>query len=109
MASNYVQIGDTLTIPSPADVLSGGVVIAGAIVGIAQNDALTGALVDVAVSDVWELPKLGADAFALGDPVYWDDTANLATVTTTGNTKLGVAVAAASAGAATVKVRLSGF
>lgn len=106
MASNYVQVGDTLTIPAPADVLSGGVVIAGGIVGIAQNDALTGALVDVAVSDVWELPKVGADAFALGDAVYWDDTANLATATTTGNTKLGVAVAAAGAGVATVKVRL---
>lgn len=109
MASNYVQTGDTLTIPAPADVLSGGVVIAGAIVGIAQNDALTGALVDVAVSDVWELPKVGADAFTLGAAVYWDDTANLATVTTTGNTKLGVAVAAAGAGVAAVKVRLSGF
>lgn len=109
MASNYVQTGDTLTIPAPADVLSGGVVIAGGIVGIAQNDALTGALVDVAVSDVWELAKVGADAFALGDAVYWDDTANLATVTTTGNTKLGIAVAAAGAGVATVKVRLGGF
>lgn len=109
MASNYVQVGDTLTIAAPADVLSGGVVIAGAIVGIAQNDALTGATVDVAVSDVWELPKVGADAFALGDPVYWDDTADLATVTTTSNTRIGVAVAAAGAGTATVKVRLSGF
>lgn len=109
MASNYVQTGDTLTIPAPADVLSGGVVIAGAIVGIAQNDALTGALVDVAVSDVWELAKVGADAFTLGAAVYWDDTAELATVTDTGNTKVGVAVAAAGAGTAAVKVRLSGF
>ena len=31
MATNYVQPGDTLTIPAPADVLSGGVVIAGSI------------------------------------------------------------------------------
>ncbi len=107
MASNYVQVGDTLTIPAPADVLSGDVVIAGGIVGIAQNDALTGALVDVATTDVWELAKVGADAFALGDPVYWDDTANLATVTTAGNTLIGVAIAAAGAGAATVKVRLN--
>lgn len=107
MASNYVQVGDTLSIPAPADVLSGGVVIAGGIVGIAQNDALTGALVDVATTDVWELAKVGADAFALGDPVYWDDTANLATVTTTGNTLIGVAIAAAGAGVATVKVRLN--
>jgi predicted RecA/RadA family phage recombinase len=107
MASNYVQIGDTLTIPAPADVLSGGVVIAGGIVGIAQNDALTGALVDVATTDVWELPKVGADAFTLGAAVYWDDAANLCTVTATANTLLGVAIAAAGAGIATVKVRLN--
>lgn len=109
MASNYVQVGDTLTIPAPADVLSGGVVIAGAIVGIAQGNALSGALVDVAVTDVWEVPKVGANAFTLGASVYWDATAKLATTTASGNTRIGVAVAAAGAGVAAVKVRLSGF
>lgn len=107
MASNYVQTGDTLTIPAPADVLSGGVVIAGGIKGIAQNDALTGALVDVATTDVWELAKVGADVIALGAAVYWDDAADLATVTSAGNTLLGVAIAAAGAGVAAVKVRLN--
>lgn len=106
MASNYVQPGDTLTIPAPADVVSGGVVIAGEIIGIAQGDALTGAPVDVALSDVWELAKVGANNFTLGASVYWDDTANLATTTASGNTKIGVAVATGGASTATVKVRL---
>lgn len=107
MARNYVQPGDVLTIPAPAAVLSGGVVIAGDIKGIAQGDAAAGAPVDVATRGVWELPKVAANTFALGGKVYWDGTAGLATSTASGNTLLGAAVEAAPADTATVKVRLA--
>lgn len=106
---NYVQRGDTLTIPSPAVVLSGGVVIAGEIKGIAAGHAASGEPVDVQTSGVFELPKVAANAFALGAVVHWDGTAGLATSTASGNTRLGVAVEAAAASTATVRVRLSGF
>ncbi|AXQ95684.1 DUF2190 family protein [Cereibacter azotoformans] len=106
---NFVQPGDTLTIPAPASVLSGQPVIAGEIVGIASGDAASGAAVDVATSGVFELPKVAADAVTLGAPIYWDAEAELATTTETDNIKLGVAVAAAAASTATVRVRLSGF
>lgn len=106
---NYIQKGETLTIPAPVAVLSGEPVIAGAIVGIASGDALSGAAVDVATSGVFELPKVAANTFTLGAPVYWDADDKLATSTATDNTKLGVAVAAAAASTATVQVRLSGF
>ncbi|MFE3838754.1 DUF2190 family protein [Pseudogemmobacter sonorensis] len=120
---NYIQKGDTLTIPAPAAVESGFPVIAGAIVGIASGDAASGAPVDVATVGVFELPKVAANTFAVGAAVYWDDEAELATSTATDNTKLsvavaaaatdntklGVAVAAAAASTATVAVRLSGF
>lgn len=110
MAKNFIQSGDTLTVPAPAAVASGGVVIAGAIIGIAQGDADSGAPVDVACGGVWQLPKVAADAMAgVGVVVYWNSTSKLATVTASGNTKLGVAVEAAAAGTGTVKVRLSGF
>lgn len=109
MAKNHIQTGDTLTIPAPAAVASGGMVIAGAIIGIAQGDAASGATVDVATSGVWELPKVGADIATLGVAIYWNSTSKLATVTASGNTKIGVAVEAAGAGTATIKVRLSGF
>lgn len=109
MATNYIQPGDILTIPAPAAVLSGGVVIAGDIKGIAQGDAITGAPVDVATRGVWELPKVAANSFALGAKVYWSGTDALATTTASGNTLLGVAVQAATAETATVVVRLSGF
>lgn len=109
MAKNYVQPGETITIPAPAAVTSGGVVIAGSIVGIAQGDAASGAKVDVTCGGVWELPKVAADAVTLGAPIYWAAATKLATITASGNTKLGVAVESAPASTGTVKVRLSGF
>lgn len=109
MATNFVQPGRTLTIPAPVTVASGGVVIAGAIVGIAQGDAVAAAPVDVTTEGVWELPKTAANAFAVGGAVYWNATTSLATSTASGNTKLGVATEAAPADTATVRVRLSGF
>lgn len=109
MAKNFIQVGDTLTIPAPAAVASGGVVAAGSIIGVAQGDAALGSSVDVATSGVWSLPKVAADAVTLGAVVYWNATSKLATITASGNTKLGVAVEAAAASTGTVKVRLSGF
>ncbi|MCC6517924.1 MAG: DUF2190 family protein [Tabrizicola sp.] len=106
---NFVQPGETLTIPAPAAVVSGGVVIAGKIVGVAAGAADSGKPVDVVTEGVFDLPKVGANAFTLGADVYWDATDKLATTTSSGNTRLGVAVAAAGSGAATVRVRLTGF
>lgn len=109
MARNYIQPGDTITIPAPAAVAGGFPVVAGDIVGIAQGDAAISAPVDVKCSGVWELPKVAANNFALGAAVYWDAGDELATTTATDNTKLGVAVEAAPGDAASVRVRLSGF
>lgn len=109
MGYNYVQPGGSLTIPAPADLASGDVVITGAIIGIAAGAATTGESVDVVTMGVFELSKVAANNFALGAAVYWDSTAGLATTTASGNTKVGVAVAAAAASTGTVKARLSGF
>ena len=97
------------TIPAPAAVASGEPVIAGDIIGIAAGAAASCAPVDVNTSGVWELSKVGAEAFALGGKVYWNGTTKLATSTSSGATLIGVAVAAAAASTATVRVRLSGF
>lgn len=109
MAKNWIQPGDTITIPAPAAVASGEPVIAGDIIGIAAGAAASGQPVDVNTSGVWDLSKVSANAFALGAKVYWDATAKLATSTASGNTLIGVAVAAAGASTAAVRVRLSGF
>lgn len=108
MAKNFIQPGDTVTIPAPAAVTSGGVVIAGNIAGIAQGDAASGEPVDVKTSGVWQLPKVAADNVTLGAPIHWASGTGLATITASGNRKIGVAVEAAAASTGTVKVRLSG-
>lgn len=107
MAKNFIQPGNTLTIPAPADVQSGGVVLAGSIAGIAQNDAAAGEPCDVSVSGVWELPKVAADAVTVGAPIFWAGA--LATIDDDegDNPRLGTAVEAAAASTATVKVRLA--
>lgn len=106
---NYIQPGDTLTIPAAEAVLSGGVVIAGEIIGIAAGSGSAGDLIDVATVGVFDVPKVAADAIALGDAVFFDLETELATSTAGDNPKLGVATEAAPADSATVRFRLSGF
>lgn len=106
MARNFIQPGRNLTIPAPATVLSGGVVIAGDIRGVALTDAVAGTPVDVCVVGCWELPKVAANAFTLGAKVYWNATDGLSTTTASGNTLLGYAIEAAPGDSAAVKVRL---
>jgi predicted RecA/RadA family phage recombinase len=111
MASNYIQPGDNLTIPAPANCNSGDIVVAGEIIGIAAGNATAGQPVDVQTGRVWTLPKVGIVSFALGGPVYYDSAAKLATSDDDegANPKIGVAVAVATDAASSVKVRLSSF
>ncbi|NOX39619.1 MAG: DUF2190 family protein [Alphaproteobacteria bacterium] len=109
MATNFIQPGDTLTIPAAAVTLSGEPVVIGAITGVALGDAGIGTMLDVATEGVFELNKVAANTFAVGAACYWDATAGLITSTTTGNTKFGYAIEAVIAGTATVKVRLIAF
>lgn len=106
---NFIQRGETLSIPAPADVLAGAVVISGSIVGVSAGNAATGETVDVATSGVFQLPKVSALAISVGDIVYYDDGTELVNKTSSGNTKVGVAVTAAPNPSASVNVRLSGF
>lgn len=104
---NHVQPGNTLTLPAPADVLSGAGVVVGNIFGVANGDALSGEPVDLDVVGVFNLPKVSALAIAIGDKVYWDNTNKLVNKTSSGNTAIGVATSAAANPSATVDVRLS--
>jgi predicted RecA/RadA family phage recombinase len=110
MSTNFVQPGRTITIPSPADALAGEVVVAGSLIGVAANTAASGATLDLELEGVWALPKVAADAVALGAPVYYDAATKLVTLDDDdgANVQVGVAVAAAAASTGSVKVRLLG-
>ena len=104
---NYIQKGDNITVDSPADVLSGAGVIIGNLFGVANGDAQTGKPVVLSTVGVFDLPKTTANDIAVGAALYWNDTAKEVTTTATGNSKIGVAIAAKS-GAGTIATRLNG-
>ena len=111
MARNYVQPGDTLTLPAPkVNMVPGEVYAVGALVGVViginPENREAGEMIDVGTVGVYELPKVSADAFAVGDVAFLSAT-GLATKAT-GTARLGVVVEAAAAGAATVKVKING-
>lgn len=105
---NYIQTGDSLTLPAPYDVDSGDGALVGSIFGVAAGDASTGEDVDLVTRGVFELPKTSALAISVGDKLYWDNTAKLVNKTATDNTLIGVAVSAAVNPSGTVNVRLNG-
>ena len=103
---NYVQPGNNLTVPSPAIVASGDVVVIGGLVGIAAGDAATGADLDLVTEGVFTLPKVSALAIAIGDLIYFDSSTDLVNKTSSGNTYIGKAVTAAANPSASVNVKL---
>jgi predicted RecA/RadA family phage recombinase len=104
---NLIQKGHTLSLTAPAAVVSGQGILVGSIFGVCTHDAASGDKMDVAVEGVFELPK-AAGALTEGVKMYWDNTAKNITTTSTSNTLIGAAVAAAASGDATGFVRLNG-
>ncbi|MFO0992565.1 MAG: DUF2190 family protein [Hyphomicrobiales bacterium] len=107
---NYVQPGNTITLTAPYDVASGDGLLVSSIFGVASGGALNGAAVEAALVGVFDLTKVGSQAWSVGDTIYWDNTAKNCTKTASGNTKIGVAVAAVdnAAGSTIGSVRLNG-
>lgn len=104
---NQIQKGANLTLPAPANVVSGELVVIGAIFGVAAGNALSGEPVDLVTGEVFELPKVSALAIAIGDKVYFDSATKLVNKTSAGNTYVGVATSAAANPSGTVNVRLN--
>ena len=96
---NYVQPGNTITLTAPYDVASGDGLLVGAIFGVATGAAVSGDPIEAALVGVFDLTKVGSQAWAVGDKIYWDNTAKQATKTATSNTLIGVATEAVGNGA----------
>jgi predicted RecA/RadA family phage recombinase len=107
---NYVQPGNTLTLTAPYAVTSGDGLLVGSIFGVAAGDAASGATVEAALTGVFDLTKIGSQAWTVGAKVYWDDTNKRCTTVATDNTLIGVAVEAVAGGAGDTigRVRLNG-
>lgn len=89
--------------PSGADIALGQVKLVGDIPMIAHrpiSDGVQGAL--AAGGGIYEV--LGDAAIAVGKKVYWNDSANKVTETSSGNKAIGYTVTACSADAATCQI-----
>jgi predicted RecA/RadA family phage recombinase len=106
----YVQPGNTITLTAPHAVAAGDGLLVGSIFGLASGTAALGAAIEAALIGVYELKKLGSQAWAVGDRIYWDNTARQTTKVTTSNTAVGVATEVVAGGVGDVvgRVRLNG-
>ena len=108
---NYIQDGDTITVAAPAAVVSGDFVQVGRVRGIAVTSAASGALVELKTTGVFNIPKLGSEAFAsVGLPVYCVLSGNgvktVTTASTTANVLVGINLATSGAVTGSLRVKL---
>ena len=77
--------------------------------GVATNDAALAADVALDLTGVFELTKIGSQAWTVGALVYWDDANRRCTTVATLNLLVGVAAAAVAGGAGNItgRVRLN--
>lgn len=107
---NYVQPGNTVTLPAPYAVASGDGMLVGALFGVATYDAPGGDPTETLIVGVVDLVKAGNEAWSVGDKVYWDNVARTATKVATENTLIGAALSPVGAGPNDTigRVRLNG-
>ncbi len=106
---SFVHRGHTLPLVAPYAVASGAPFKVGALVAVAVTAAAaSGAAVEGMTEGVFQLPKVSAQAWAVGDKIYWDDTAKLMTTTAADNTLVGAATVAATNPSTTGTVYLDG-
>lgn len=103
-----VQKGEVLSFTAPYAVASGAPFKVGAFVAVAQNTTASGAAVEGQMEGVYNLPKTSAQAWSIGDKIYWDDTNKVMTTTATSNTLVGAATAAAANPSSVGQVYLDG-
>ena len=104
----YVDSGKTVTLTAPAAVNSGKGILIGSLVGVAQNEAGNGGDLVIVTEGIFDLVKVGSQAWTVGAKVYWDASNKRCTTVATDNTLIGVATEAVGSGATltTGRVRL---
>lgn len=104
--ATFIQGGNVIDYTAAANIAYGAVIPLTTCVGVALEDIANGATGSVTITGVFETAAVNTAAFAVGDKLYWDDTANTLTKTDTGNTPAGVCVAAKAAAGTTARVKI---
>lgn len=106
--NNFLQSGKTLTLLAPYALLSGAGFLVGSIFAVANRAAAEGDPVEGSREGVFSLPKTSAQAWAIGDKIYWDDTNKRCDSDGTVGMLIGVATAIAANPTAVGDVLLNG-
>ena len=109
MAIGHVATGNVMpyTNGTGVDIDSGDVVAFAAMIGVALGDIPNGSTGELAVAEVWILPKNEALAITQGDQLYWDEGDGNINKTSAGNIPCGIAYTHELAATPTVQVRLN--
>lgn len=107
MATNFVQEGTVLDLAAPYDRTAGQGALIGSVFGVALNTVVSAATGQFQVEGVFDLTKTSAQAWVLGDRIYWDDTNKRCDNDPTKGPLIGVAVAVAANPSSTGRVRLN--
>ena len=103
---NFIQQGLVIDIVLAANIASGAGLLTGQLFGVAVEAGVTGDTIGVQTEGVFDLTYGVAATAAVGDLIYWDDTAKTVTKTASTNKKIGICVKAAASAAATMRVKL---
>lgn len=107
---NFVQPGDYVELTAPVGgVVTGVPKTIGALVVVPCVTAAAGEKFNAAITGVFDVTKIGSQAWAEGALVYWDEANDRATTSSVGNTLMGHAVKTVGSGAGetTGRVRLN--
>jgi predicted RecA/RadA family phage recombinase len=105
--ATFVQDGVAIDHTAGADIAVGEVVVMGALVGVAERAIANGAVGAVSIEGVYEVAKEAPLAITKGDVLYFVAANNNVNKTSSGNTKMGYAIADAASADPVVKVLLS--
>ncbi|WP_448682590.1 DUF2190 family protein [Pseudomonas nicosulfuronedens] len=107
---SFIQHGDCITVPAPAGgTISGQLYKVGAFVGVAATTEAAGDLVVLKLNGVFELTKISAQAWAVGDLVYMNTgSRSLTNASASGLVLVGAATEVAANPSAVGRVRLNG-
>ena len=107
MNARFVQTGNSIDYTPVSDVAAGDVVFVGDICGVPHADIVAGEPGVLGVEGVFDFAKKTDDAIAAGAAVYWNDTTFASDADSGSDKVIGVAVKAAAAEDATVRVRIN--
>lgn len=103
---NYKGDGNLIALTTPAAIATGAGLQVGGFFGITCKPAGAGEVVECLRAGEFTVTKNSAEAWAVGDTIYWDDTAKLFTTVVASNTQVGFAAAVAANPSATGIVQL---